>query len=367
MFTQIDKRLRQIRGPKYQDIPFGGVNILVLGDFKQLQPVGSKWIFGSDGTDNAYEQLQCERNSKQFTNSLWQLFEMLELTQFMRQNNDLAFAEALETLGTKGLIGLNDTQLKLFNSRIIQENDVTKIVNSSSIPIPPDCVFLFHENDRVSKFNSIKVENMIIRDKENVLFENRAENVIVSTNEKGRLEAIDWLRKNPNGPPGLAGNLINLVQLKVNLKYMLTRNMDQNDGLVNGTTGTLKYIMFPANTARESTNHEYANVCFFDFYEIRIGKNARESFIKKYGYLPDLRKILHNQILTPIFRCEQKMKLRGESNWHIIKKQFPFELNEASTIHKCQGQTLNAVALDLIQQLTRSLLYVALSRVRKVL
>ena len=42
MFQQVDARLQQIMRTKK---PFGGISVIVLGDFNQLRPVGDKYIF----------------------------------------------------------------------------------------------------------------------------------------------------------------------------------------------------------------------------------------------------------------------------------------------------------------------------------
>ena len=50
MFHQVDARLQQIMRSK---APFGGISVVVLGDFNQLRPVGDKSIFQSNNSYNA--------------------------------------------------------------------------------------------------------------------------------------------------------------------------------------------------------------------------------------------------------------------------------------------------------------------------
>ena len=71
MFQQVDARLQQIMKSKK---PFGGVSVIVLGDFNQLRPVGDKYIFQFNNSYNALVD-----------NPLWSLFELFELTEIMRQ------------------------------------------------------------------------------------------------------------------------------------------------------------------------------------------------------------------------------------------------------------------------------------------
>ena len=53
------------------------------------------------------------------------------------------------------------------------------------------------------------------------------------------------------------------------------------------------------------------------------------------------------------------------SNTNVLRRQFPIRLAYAMTVHKCQGQTLDRVALDMRQQpFSHGILYVACGRVR---
>ncbi|CAF3418600.1 unnamed protein product [Rotaria socialis] len=50
MFQHVDARLQQIMRTKK---PFGGISVIVLGDFNQLRPVGDKYIFQFNNSYNA--------------------------------------------------------------------------------------------------------------------------------------------------------------------------------------------------------------------------------------------------------------------------------------------------------------------------
>ena len=85
MFTFLNLRLQQIMGtPK----PFGGVNLITVGDLFQLKPVFDKWIF--ENAKDAYGAL---------ATNIWQEhFKMYELSEIMRQKDDREFAELLNRL-----------------------------------------------------------------------------------------------------------------------------------------------------------------------------------------------------------------------------------------------------------------------------
>ena len=86
MLLEIHKRLQQIRGVA-DDVAFGGVSRLAVGDLYQLPPVGQPLLFSpvSDG----YAQLNG-------SGSLWiDEFKMIELDEVMRQKGDRTFSEML--------------------------------------------------------------------------------------------------------------------------------------------------------------------------------------------------------------------------------------------------------------------------------
>ena len=86
MLLEIHKRLQQIKGVS-DDLIFGKVSILAVGDLYQLPPVGQPPVFST--ISDCYAQLYG-------SGSLWiDHFIMYELTQVMRQRDDLAFSELL--------------------------------------------------------------------------------------------------------------------------------------------------------------------------------------------------------------------------------------------------------------------------------
>ena len=86
MLLEIHKRLQQIKGAS-DDTVFGGVSILAVGDLYQLPPVGQAQLFSP--VSDCYAQLYS-------SGSLWVgHFQMIELTEALRQRGDHAFSELL--------------------------------------------------------------------------------------------------------------------------------------------------------------------------------------------------------------------------------------------------------------------------------
>ena len=84
----IHTRLQQLTGTKSD---FGGISIIAVGDLYQLKSVRDEWIFREPETEKGPLSLAC---------NLWkEHFLMYELTQIMRQKDDLYFSELLNHLG----------------------------------------------------------------------------------------------------------------------------------------------------------------------------------------------------------------------------------------------------------------------------
>ena len=200
MFQQTDARLQQIMKTKK---PFGGISVIVLGDFNQLRPVGDKYIFQFNNSYNALVD-----------NPLWSLFELFELTEIMRQKDDKAFTVALNNLA-KEMMTLED--INLFKSRI---------VSTEELEVVEDAIRIFRSNAEVDAYNT---------------------KVLCSLHTEGAIaHAYDFCLG--DGLPSIREKVLNNVKslktteayglplridLKADAKYMMTVNIDLEDGLVN--------------------------------------------------------------------------------------------------------------------------------------
>ena len=85
MLRFIHLRLQEIMG---NDLIFGGVNIIAVGDLYQLKPVMGQFIFED-----------YSRNYEPLATNLWtEYFKIYNLTQIMRQKDDKKFAQLLNRL-----------------------------------------------------------------------------------------------------------------------------------------------------------------------------------------------------------------------------------------------------------------------------
>lgn len=96
MLTFISRRLSEI---KNCESVFGGLNVILIGDFFQLRPVKGRFSF---------------------TNTLiWHLFDPVFLTENIRQSTDISYMQLLNRVR----FGVpNENDINLLKSRLISEN-----------------------------------------------------------------------------------------------------------------------------------------------------------------------------------------------------------------------------------------------------
>ncbi|CAF4566213.1 unnamed protein product [Rotaria sp. Silwood2] len=322
MFQHVDARVQQIMKSKK---PFGGVSVIVLGDFNQLRPVGDKYIFQFNNSYNALVD-----------NPLWSLFELFELTEIMRQKDDKAFAIALSNIA-KGMMTLEDINLLK-----------PRIVSNENLETMGDAIRVFRSNAEVDAYNT---------------------KVLASLNTEGAIaNAYDFCIGD-----GLASirekvlnNVKNLkttetyglplkIDLKVGAKYMMTVNIDTEDGLVNGACGKLIMIDYGK---LQKTNETVPCRLWIKFNEEKTGRKTRANF----------QNVMRNRnidlSLTPVEPVTRQINTRS-TNFKVERKQFPVVPCEAMTIYKSQGGTYEKVVVNLKKGMTRSELYVSCSRATK--
>lgn len=81
----IHKRLKEIKDEMSEDVPFGGVSVLAVGDLLQLPPVGDSPVFAFP--NNPMHRLSMSPWEKHF--------QYIELTEVQRQRGDPLFADIL--------------------------------------------------------------------------------------------------------------------------------------------------------------------------------------------------------------------------------------------------------------------------------
>jgi hypothetical protein len=328
------------------DKPFAGIPVICVGDFNQLPPMMGQFVFTPG--DNHYRQF--------VNNPLWAHFRLIELTEIMRVNPDeIEFAKALNALGEHGTLGLDNKQIQMFNARI---KNIEYFDNNER-----DAIFIFYLNSSVQERNE-----RIIKNHPGQLFNCPAID-FADGRDKNQIDIVqEELNKLHTDPETIknvyeACKLPQKLQFKVGIKYMITKNLNTSDGIVNGATCILKYLETHRGDLDDDKVPAVRKV-YMDFENIYIGQTMRERARKndKYKYDQNVDKTW-----TPIDFYKHMIKHFHYSyaNFTLNRIQYPLEPAEALTIHKSQGQTFQkvAVCIDTEQKMDRAKLYVAISRV----
>ena len=139
-----------------------------------------------------------------------------------------------------------------------------------------------------------------------------------------------------------AGGLRRHLLISENARVMLTRNINAEQGLVNGAMGIVTEIVFQGSTP---------SIVFVKFDDPMVGKARCNG-----------QNTLHTSI--PIRPVESEFVYRGR---HVIRTQFPLILAWACTVHKVQGISLDKAVIDLGSSIFEyGMAYVALSRIRTI-
>ena len=245
--------------------PFGGIQIILIGDFCQLAPVNGIYCFLS--------KLWQEANIK-----------VVLLEELVRQNDDLLFQQILQII-RKGKC--TDNILKVLNA--LKETQF----DNEIIPTK-----LYPKNINVDKINDIEINKL----------KEAGNNTYTYTAEATKDNIANCSKYN--------------VELVVNSQVIVTRNIDISAGIVNGTRGVVKNL-------------------FKDFVIIK-----------------DTQGNLHNiSYYKDIFDKKSKS--------YIL--HMPLKVSYALSIHKSQGMTIDAVEIDLGDNIfTCGQAYTALSRAKSL-
>ena len=291
LFAYVDARLKQIKGTSR---PFGGVSVLAVGDFYQLPPVRqSKPLCVYDPS-----QLDLWRGN----------FQMITLTDVMRQKDDVPFANFL-----------NRIRVKVREDALTPEDrELISGAITDSEHCPKDMLFIYATNKEVNAHN---LEALAFF---------HTEIVTIDADDYRRSLTTHRMERHIPHFKGTKNDLPDSIQIALGARVMITRNIDVQSGLCNGTFGKVSDIV---TDALDKTHVSKIGI------ELETGRSGSA-------------KIVYIQ------REENNLKQKG-----AVRQQFPIKLAFAVTAHKTQGMTIPAAAVSLKKIFEHGMAYVALSRV----
>jgi ATP-dependent exoDNAse (exonuclease V) alpha subunit len=271
LFDKISKFLSIIRGSSK---PFGGIQLILCGDFAQLPPTQGRYCFLSSVWNRAN-------------------IEIVQLTKMMRQHEDHVFQKMLAELRW-GMCSSDSIKL-------LKRLRKTKFEERSDGIVP---TVLYSMNVDVDTINSTKYKELLEKGAKQYLY-----------NTKGSTSGLYWANsiKIPEN-----------VELCVGAQVVLTWNIAQESGLINGSRGIVVAIN-------------------------KIGPTVR--FANGQEVLVEMQKIENDDDGSKTCWCSF----------------MPLKLAYALTIHKSQGMTLDLVVIDLGDSIFEyGQAYTAISRARSL-
>jgi len=327
MFALIHQRLQEIYNNAQ---PFGGASVIAFGDLFQLPPVMDSFIFKILTTTK-----ESNDNYNALAPNIWKdHFQMFELTEIMRQQDCIEFAQLLNRLREEKHTQADIDLLK------------TRIISKEHENYPTAAQHLFRTNIEVDTHNT-----HIFMSSSQQKYTVTAIDSVVGALSKGMMHRVltmipTDIRKTVQLPQQL--------QLLIEGRYELCANINVNDGLANGTGGILKRVDL------SSSNNTAAGIIWMDFEHKNIGKETRND--AKHLYT---RSIPNDW--TPIHPLSRQFQVGKSQNSQVIRKQFPVRHSAAKSIHRAQGDTLEEVVVDFTSSRKQAHIhYVGLSRVRNL-
>ncbi|XP_062606870.1 uncharacterized protein LOC134268630 [Saccostrea cucullata] len=300
----IHERLVQIKKCKE---PFGGISVIAVGDFYQLPPVKQRKV-----------EILYKENDEYPVDYWIEFFKIIELEEIMRQREDAAFATVLNSLRIRKIEEPLSEDAKTMLKECIRDG-------------PDEVLHVYPTNDEVNEYNL-----KMLRTNCEEFIEITAEDY-----QKDKTTGKLTLREKPfirTRTDGLSSSLL----FSVNARVMLTRNINVEDGLVNGAIGYISAFELGTNQKRNRVEG------------IRIVFESKE-----IGKLQGKKTCHGNEVL--IQRIQEDIKEKNTKN--VVRHQFPLKLAWACTAHKVQGMTANSVVVNLDRTFAPGQAYVAISRV----
>ena len=305
--------------------PFGGIQLIVCGDFLQLSPIAPrKWEVdqmvtgirekeGLETPEEARNWLFLNRGFC-FQSEAWRAssFEVVELKHVFRQSN-------------RNFINI----LRDIRIGNVTSETVRYLRENCERPLPPNNfgiqpTILHSKNVNVSRENLVDLEKL---SGDTITFEARDE----VEREKG---VGKWVEKDlSNSSFFKSCTAEKYLRLKIGAQVMLIKNLGENSKLTNGSRGT---IVGFRKVKRSSSSDLLPGV---DAYPVVQFKNGLQL------------------VVTP-----QKFQSRILGMGTCTRTAIPLKLAWAITTHKAQGMTLDYVIADVGQVFAEAQLYVALSR-----
>ena len=305
-FCYIDQRLRQITGNK--EMAFGGLHMIIVGDFAQLPPVGDTALWRVPDSKTTAK--------KHWGHFLYQSFnEAVILTDIIRQK-DPVFIKMLESARNAQWSKQQWKHLQRYWPHNFDSNKQTK--HQDTFPR------LLGKNRTCTNYNLKRLQKL--------------------QEPIAKIRSINHPKTAKEATTKKARGLTHTLYLARGATIKLTENLWTEAGLYNGASGKIHDIIFAPDAAPPAL----PAIVLAHFPNF---KGPDLSILGK-----TLKKIV------PIVPFRGDFELSGRNAWRL---QIPMKLAWGFTIHSSQGATLEGAWINLEDaEISSGMTYVALSRLK---
>lgn len=339
-------------------MPFGGVQVIVTGDFCQLPPVrpfeycmqcGKEFTIKMDNGERNYYCSKCrltynDGDKWAFRSRAWQECDFVNFyLQTIHRQNDNKFISMLQ----KCRMGVP------FN-----HDEVDILMNHKSITT--NAVKLFSTREEVRKINEenfmrLKTEAHPYQCLDRFIWNKLKHPALEYKNRRNADNSLAALNEH---------RFERYAELKVGMLVVLLVNLDLPSGLCNGSQGIIAGFedYDPTKLPRKGGPDSDANSIMGTYCNIKEEQIRAFAEKNRRGLAWPIIKFL-NGVTRVIYPECQVHELGDEKEYSLMcRTQVPLTAAWALSIHKAQGMTLDRVVVNLSRAFEEGQVYVALSR-----
>ena len=342
----LDKILRA--KTKLRDVPFGGILVVLAGDFLQLPPVKASPVY----LDPTHQPKSTIKDAQGY--ELWKKFtSVVVLQQSMRFREDRGWGDGCRQ-ARRGI--WTDDFVDMINSRLL-------FGDPNRLSTEPGMVDAYRDlHKTLNNQTRFVVPDNAARSAINTLFTTVTDKYLPSghhpihivANFKGVLEKLS--RQDVKSimalPDSSFGRLAPFLDVLPGMHVQVTQNVLPMKGVANGTMGVVESISFPPGTTFRLMKDASTGMHVFVpnqrplFAILQIDRGPGSSPVPgidqgstRFPVFPDAEAYNAVQLSLTPKRDGSKRELK------VKIQQFPFVSATASTVYKVQGETLTSMVI----------------------